>query len=133
RHSYGRQPHLRLQRYRESRACCGACGEAHRRLVLRRFGRRCAGGHGGYRDAWQVAARQAGQAHRTGKVGQEGAGPQEGRQVMLSVLLESALRSLLLGIVAWALLKIFRVRNPRAERAVWFAVLVTSIAMPGLM
>jgi len=52
---------------------------------------------------------------------------------MLSVLLESALRSLLLGIVAWALLKIFRVRNPRAERAVWFAVLVTSIAMPALM
>lgn len=52
---------------------------------------------------------------------------------MLSILLESSLRSLLLGIVAWTLLKIFRVRNPRTERAVWIVVLMTSIVMPALM
>ena len=52
---------------------------------------------------------------------------------MLSILLESALRSLLLGVVAWSLLKLFRVQNPQAERVVWVTVLVTSIAMPALM
>jgi len=52
---------------------------------------------------------------------------------MLSILLESSLRSLLLGAVAWLLLKLLRVRNPQTERAVWIAVLVASVAMPALM
>ncbi|HWK75595.1 MAG TPA: M56 family metallopeptidase [Povalibacter sp.] len=52
---------------------------------------------------------------------------------MLSILLESSLRSLLLGAIAWSLLKMLRVSNPQMQRAVWIAVLAASIAMPALM
>lgn len=53
--------------------------------------------------------------------------------MMLSILIESALRSLFPGIAAWTLLKLLRVRNPSVERIVWITVLLASIAMPLLM
>src|ERR1043166_9881017 len=52
---------------------------------------------------------------------------------MLALLLESALRSLLLGGAVWVGLKLFRVRNPHVHMAAWTLVLVASLAMPALM
>jgi beta-lactamase regulating signal transducer with metallopeptidase domain len=52
---------------------------------------------------------------------------------MLALLLESALRSLLLGAAVWLGLKLFRVRNPHALMTAWTLVLVASLAMPALM
>jgi beta-lactamase regulating signal transducer with metallopeptidase domain len=52
---------------------------------------------------------------------------------MLALLLESALRSLLLGAAVWLGLKFFRVRNPHVQMTAWTLVLVASLAMPALM
>ncbi|HML12501.1 MAG TPA: M56 family metallopeptidase, partial [Xanthobacteraceae bacterium] len=52
---------------------------------------------------------------------------------MLALLLESALRSLLLGAAVWLGLKLLRVKNPHAQMTAWTLVLVASLAMPGLM
>jgi beta-lactamase regulating signal transducer with metallopeptidase domain len=52
---------------------------------------------------------------------------------MLALLLESALRSLLLGAAVWLGLKLFRVRNPHVQMTAWTLVLVASLAMPALM
>jgi hypothetical protein len=52
---------------------------------------------------------------------------------MLALLLESALRSLLLGAAVWLGLKLFRVRNPHVLMTAWTLVLVASLAMPALM
>jgi beta-lactamase regulating signal transducer with metallopeptidase domain len=52
---------------------------------------------------------------------------------MLELLLESALRSLALGVAVWLGLKLLRVRNPRAHMTAWTVVLVASLAMPILM
>jgi BlaR1 peptidase M56/Domain of unknown function (DUF3471) len=52
---------------------------------------------------------------------------------MLALLLESALRSLMLGGAVWLGLALLRVRNPRAHMTAWTVVLVASLAMPGLM
>ena len=52
---------------------------------------------------------------------------------MLALLLESALRSSMLGGAVWLGLALLRVRNPRAQMTAWTVVLVASLAMPGLM
>jgi beta-lactamase regulating signal transducer with metallopeptidase domain len=52
---------------------------------------------------------------------------------MLALLLESALRSLLLGGAVWLGLRVFRVRNPHVQMTAWTLVLVASLAMPALM
>jgi beta-lactamase regulating signal transducer with metallopeptidase domain len=52
---------------------------------------------------------------------------------MLELLLESALRSLALGVAVWLGLALLRVRNPRAHMTAWTVVLVGSLAMPVLM
>ena len=52
---------------------------------------------------------------------------------MLDLLLESALRSLALGVAIWLGLALLRVRNPRAHMTAWTVVLVASLAMPVLM
>lgn len=49
---------------------------------------------------------------------------------MLSLLIESALRSMVLGGAVWLLLKLSRVRNPHIERTTWSMVLLASVAMP---
>jgi BlaR1 peptidase M56 len=49
------------------------------------------------------------------------------------LLLESALRSLALGVAVWLGLVFLRVRNPRAHMTAWTVVLVASLAMPVLM
>jgi beta-lactamase regulating signal transducer with metallopeptidase domain len=52
---------------------------------------------------------------------------------MLALLLESALRSLLLGAAVWVVLRLFRVQNPHVQMTAWTLVLVASLAMPALM
>lgn len=49
---------------------------------------------------------------------------------MLSLLLESAVRSLALGAVVWAALKLLRVRNVHAQAVIWTVVLAASLLMP---
>jgi beta-lactamase regulating signal transducer with metallopeptidase domain len=53
--------------------------------------------------------------------------------MMLTVLAESALRSLVLGSVVWIGLNLLRVRNPHVHMTSWVMVLVASLAMPLLM
>jgi beta-lactamase regulating signal transducer with metallopeptidase domain len=53
--------------------------------------------------------------------------------MMLTVLVESALRSLLLGSVVLVGLSLFRVRNPRVHMICWIVVLAASLTMPLLM
>jgi BlaR1 peptidase M56/Domain of unknown function (DUF3471) len=52
---------------------------------------------------------------------------------MFDLLLESALRSLALGVAVWLGLALLRVRNPRTQMTAWSVVLVASLAMPVLM
>jgi BlaR1 peptidase M56 len=52
---------------------------------------------------------------------------------MLALLLESALRSLLLGGAVWLGLKLLRVRNPHVHMTAWILVLVASLTMPAAM
>ena len=52
---------------------------------------------------------------------------------MLSLLLEAALRSLLLGAIVWFGLKLLRIRDPRAHMTAWIVVLFASLTMPVLM
>jgi hypothetical protein len=52
---------------------------------------------------------------------------------MLDLLLESALRSLALGVAVWLGLALLCVRNPRTQMTAWTVVLVASLAMPVLM
>lgn len=49
---------------------------------------------------------------------------------MFWLLLESALRSLVLGAIVWFGLRVLRVRNPEVELAAWTIVLVAALAMP---
>jgi len=46
------------------------------------------------------------------------------------LLLQSALRALLLGASVWALLRLLRLRDARSETAAWTLVLAASLAMP---
>jgi hypothetical protein len=52
---------------------------------------------------------------------------------MLDLLLESALRSLALGVAVWLGLALLRVCNPRTQMTAWTVVLIASLAMPVLM
>ena len=52
---------------------------------------------------------------------------------MFSLLLESAARSLALGIVVWAGLKLLRVSDPQPRSKVWTAVLFSAVTMPLIM
>jgi beta-lactamase regulating signal transducer with metallopeptidase domain len=49
---------------------------------------------------------------------------------MLAPFIESALRSLILALIVWAGLRIFRVHSVVAQRTAWSAVLVCSLLMP---
>jgi hypothetical protein len=51
----------------------------------------------------------------------------------MMLLAEAALRSFLLTSAVWLTLKLFRVRNPHTEMAVWSGILMVSLAMPLLM
>ena len=51
---------------------------------------------------------------------------------MLALLMESALRSLVLGGAVWAGLKIMRARNPHVHMTAWTLVLIGSLSMPVL-
>jgi beta-lactamase regulating signal transducer with metallopeptidase domain len=48
----------------------------------------------------------------------------------LPLLLDSALRSAVLGLLVWALLSLARLRDVRAEILIWTAVLLGALAMP---
>jgi beta-lactamase regulating signal transducer with metallopeptidase domain len=52
---------------------------------------------------------------------------------MLSLLVESAVRSLLLGGTVWLGLRLLRPRDPRVQMTAWTAVLIASLAMPLVM
>jgi hypothetical protein len=52
---------------------------------------------------------------------------------MLALLLESALRSLMLGAAVWLGLALLRLRNPRTHMTAWTVALVASLTMPVLM
>ena len=52
---------------------------------------------------------------------------------MITLLATSSLRSLLLGVIVWAALKIFRLRDTRAETLIWTLVLAASLVMPFLV
>ncbi|HEX5233972.1 MAG TPA: M56 family metallopeptidase [Silvibacterium sp.] len=49
---------------------------------------------------------------------------------MLAALIEAALRSLILALVVWAGLSIFRIQNVVSQRCAWTAVLIGSLLMP---
>ena len=49
---------------------------------------------------------------------------------MITVLIEAAVRSAVLILAVWLLLRALRVTNPRVERAAWLVVLIASVAMP---
>ena len=49
---------------------------------------------------------------------------------MLPLLLDSAARSLLLGLAVWLTLKLVRLRDTRTETAIWTAVLIVALSMP---
>ena len=52
---------------------------------------------------------------------------------MLALIVEAAIRSLLLGAAIWLGLKLLRVTNPHVLMAVWQLVLVLSLCMPMLV
>jgi len=52
---------------------------------------------------------------------------------MLTLIAESALRSLVLGSVVWTGLHLLRVRNPHVHMTAWVMVLMASLSMPLLM
>jgi TonB family protein len=51
---------------------------------------------------------------------------------MIPVILESSLRTLLLTLIVWAILWVFRVRHVLALKIAWCLVLVAAVAMPSL-
>jgi bla regulator protein blaR1 len=52
---------------------------------------------------------------------------------MLTLLVEGALGSMLLGSTAWLGLKLLRIKDPRAEMTVWKIVLIAAVVMPFLV
>jgi bla regulator protein blaR1 len=52
---------------------------------------------------------------------------------MMPLLLESAVRSLVLGVAVWVGLGLLRVRSPAAKSLVWTVVLIASLGMPLLV
>ena len=52
---------------------------------------------------------------------------------MMTLLAESAIRSLALGVAVWIVLKAARVRNAQAQITAWTIVLMAAVLMPALM
>ena len=52
---------------------------------------------------------------------------------MIAMIVEAALRSLLLGLLVWLALAVVRPSNPHLQKTVWISVLLASIAMPFLI
>lgn len=52
---------------------------------------------------------------------------------MFSILMEAAVRSLALGVLAWLVLKLWRMKHPQVGQVVWRAVLIAALSMPALM
>ena len=52
---------------------------------------------------------------------------------MISLLVEAALRSVLVATAVWAGLRVFRVSNVVAQKAAWGLVLAAAVAMPALL
>ncbi|MFZ0745390.1 MAG: M56 family metallopeptidase [Terracidiphilus sp.] len=52
---------------------------------------------------------------------------------MIASLIEAALRSLLMALAVWAILRLFRVRNVLAQKAAWGGVLAAAMLMPLLV
>ena len=52
---------------------------------------------------------------------------------MVELLLESAVRSLGIGVVVWIVLRLARLRNPQGLSLIWTAVLLSALTMPMLM
>jgi beta-lactamase regulating signal transducer with metallopeptidase domain len=52
---------------------------------------------------------------------------------MMLMLIEAALRALLMALLVWAGLRFLRVRNVTAQKTAWVLVLFATVAVPGLM
>jgi TonB family protein len=52
---------------------------------------------------------------------------------MIALLTQSAVRALVLALLAWTGVRLFRVRDPRLENRIWVAVLLGSLAIPALL
>jgi len=52
---------------------------------------------------------------------------------MITIILEAALRSFVLGALVWLVLKALWIKHPQLERNAWRIVLVAALAMPWLM
>ena len=52
---------------------------------------------------------------------------------MLALLIETAIRALVLGALTWVTLRALRVRNPFIEKLVWRTLLIASLALPVLL
>src|SRR5215471_14933252 len=124
RQAHRQRADLRLPGDPSPREGCRQGGPADHRSALQRIGRGGSGRHGRQCHGRSTAAAQLGRQSCEG----------EGREaVMLDLLLESALRSLALGVAVWLGLALLRVRSPRAHMTAWTVVLVASLAMPVLM
>jgi beta-lactamase regulating signal transducer with metallopeptidase domain len=53
--------------------------------------------------------------------------------MMLDILVNAAVRMLLVGAAAWLTLRILRVRNPHVEGLVWRMLLLAGLALPALL
>jgi hypothetical protein len=49
---------------------------------------------------------------------------------MMPLLVEAVLRSMVLGMIVWAVLKLLRIHNPQTLMTVWVVVLGASLSMP---
>lgn len=49
---------------------------------------------------------------------------------MIALIVEAAVRSLVLGVVVWLAMLMLRPRNPHLQKTIWIAVLFASLAMP---
>jgi TonB family protein len=50
-----------------------------------------------------------------------------------ALLIDAAMRALLLGAAAWLAVRALRVRNPHVEKLVWRSVLLAALALPALL
>src|SRR5215472_3897063 len=119
---HDRGPYLCVRAGRAARAGGSSSGAAHRRLGLQRIGRGGAGGDGRLEDGRSQAA-----AHAPRQDGAE-----IGTDMMLELLVDAALRSIVLGAVAGLGLMLARTRNPQVQMTAWTVVLLISLAMPAL-
>src|SRR5262249_44089910 len=122
-HPYDRGPYLCVRAGRAARAGGGSSGAAHRRLGLQRIGRGGAGGNGRLEDGRSQAAAHAPRQNEASEIRTD---------MMLELLVEAALRSVVLGAAAGLGLMLARTRNPQVQMTAWTVVLLVSLAMPAL-